>query len=269
MNLKLFLTIFLGVALAGCNTIGHKQFYQQVAPKKFDATEDVKVFTYNNVDLSEIYELIFSDYIIVGKSAFNGPVQDAELSVPFAKSIGADIILASFQFAETRTSFMNLSTPTTSTTYINGYNGSGSVYGTATTYGTSTTTIPIRVNRYDQDAIFLHRISDNKTLWERTAKDYDVTGQNKLSGTWENENYRVRLVESGDQMVAFIDEVLDGDKSWSKAELKMLFGVQSGVGIYLMGNKTPQPSEFKVNKFGYLEVNLLSGDSTFSFMKIE
>lgn len=266
--MKTLLAIFLAVLLSGCAQLGHREFYDQVAPSKYPPTSKVMIFEYSNVDLGETYELLFSDYLIIGKSGFNGPYENPDKARSYAKSIGADILITSSQFKETRTSFMNLSTPTTSTTYISGYSGSGSVYGTATTYGTQTTTIPVRVNRYDQDGIYLKNVKNANPLWERTRSQYKSTGTNDLSGIWENEIYEIEVIQSGDQMVAFISAVLDGDKSWSKDQLKMVFGKESGVGIYLMGNKTPMPSEFKVNKFGHLEVKLLTNAETFSFAKM-
>lgn len=267
--MKTLLTIFFAVLLSGCAQLGYKEFYNQVAPSKYPPTSNVMIFEYSNIDLDEIYELLFSDYLIIGKSGFNGQYENPDQARSYAKSIGADILITSSQFKETRTSFMNLSTPaTTSTTYISGYSGSGSVYGTATTYGTQTTTIPVQVNRYDQDGIYLKNINNSNPLWERIRSQYQVTGTNNLSGTWKNESYEIDIIQSGEQMVAFIKTVIDGDKSWSKDQLKMVFGTVSGTGIYLMGNKTPMPSKFSTNKFGFLEVQLLSNAEVFSFAKM-
>jgi hypothetical protein len=266
--MKNFVSIMLGVMLSGCAQLGHKEFYSQVAPSKFPPTSEVNVFEYRNVDLDEIYELLFSDFLIIGKSSFNGPYEDPGRAKSYAKSIGADILVASSQFSETRTSFMSLSTPTTSTTSFSGYSGSGSVYGTATTYGTQTTTIPVRVNRYDQDGIYLKNINDVTPLWNRTIKQYEKTESNELDGTWQNESYKIEIFQSGQQIVAFISDVLGDRPDWSKDQLKFVFGEGSNVGIYLMGNKTPVPSEFEVNKFGHLEVKLLTNSETFSFAKM-
>lgn len=254
--------------MSGCTTLGHQTFYRQVAPLKYPATSNVMIFEYSNVDLDEIYELLFSDYLVIGKSAFNGPYENPSQSRSYAKSLGADIFITTSQFKETKTSFMNLSTPTTSTTYISGYNGTGSVYGTATTYGTQTTTVPIRVNRYDQDGMYLKNINGVNPLWVRTRAQYQATGQNHLSGTWKNESYEIEIIQSGEQMIAFIKSVIGGDKSWSQDQLKFVFGKESGVGVYLMGNKTPMPSKFSLNKFGFLDVKLLTNSEVFSFAKV-
>jgi len=265
---KFLLILATALFLSGCTTLGHKTFYSQVAPMKYPQTSNVMIFEYSNVELGEIYDLLFSDYLVIGKSSFNGPYEPPAQSKSYAKSIGSDVFITTSQFKETKTSFMNLSTPTTSTTYISGYNGSGSVYGTATTYGTQTTTVPITVNRYDQEGMYLKNVNGINPLWERTRSQYQATGSNSLSGIWKNENYEIEIIQSGEQMAAFIRAVLDGDKSWSKEQLKMVFGTESGVGIYLMGNKTPMPSKFSLNKFGFLEVQLLSNSEVFSFAKM-
>lgn len=265
--MKRILGIFILLMLSGCVSLGHKKFYNQVAPKKYPQTQNVMLFEYSNVDLDEIYELLFSDFLIVGKSSFNGPYESPSKVSGYAKSIGSDVFISTAQFKETRTSFMNLTTPTTTTTYASGYNGSGSTYGTATTYGTKTTTIPIRVNRYDQEGYYLKNLNNIDVLWDRISNQYKETDSNSLSGLWENESYSINIYQSGEQLVAFINTVIKGDKSWSKDQLKMIFGTKSGKGIYLMGNKTPMPAMLQVNKFGYIEIKLLTNSEIISFAK--
>lgn len=265
---RFLIVLIVAVFLPGCKTLGYKTFYNQVAPMKYPPTSDVMVFEYGNVDLEEIYDLLFSDYLVIGKSGFNGKYEPPALARSYAKSIGADIFVTTSQFTETRTSFVNLSTPTKSTTYISGYSGSDSVYGTATTYGTQTTTVPVRVNRYDQYGMFLKNLNGINPLWERTRSQYKATGENEITGIWKNENYEIEIIQSGDQMAAFIKSVLGGNESWSKDQLKMIFGRESGVGVYLMGNKTPRPSKFSINKFGFLEVQLIGESEVFSFAKV-
>lgn len=260
------LVLLLATFLTGC-TIGHQKFYGQVAPTKYPPTDKVMVFEYANVNLSEIYELLFNDFLVVGKSNFNGPYEDPSQSVSYAKSIGADVFITSSQFKETRTSFMNLSTPTTSTTYMSGYSGSGSFYGTATTYGTKTTTIPVSVNRYDQDGMYLRNVNKVTPLWERSRDQYQKTSDNSIDGIWKNENYEIELFQSGNQIVAFIKGTPKELEVWKDKQLKFVYGLDSKVGIYLMGNKTPMPSSFEINKFGHLEIRLLTNGEKFSFAR--
>lgn len=267
--MKKIIYLFVFLMLSGCASLGYKKFYTQVAPVKYTPTEKVIIFEYENVDLKEIYDLLFSDFLVIGKSSFNGPYQNPRKAVSYAQSIGADILLASSQFQETRTSFINQSTPTSSTTYmkVSGYSGVGSFYGTATTFGTQTTTIPVRVDRYDQDGLYLKNVNSVVSLWERTEDQYKKTGNSDLEGVWFNEEYKLNLYRSGQQLVAFIYGEPKARTSWGNGQLKLIYGVDSGVGVYLMGDKTPMPAKFKLNKFGHLEVTLIMTKDTFSFAR--
>lgn len=264
---RLFIVHLLALLMQGCATVGHKEFYAQAAPTKYPPTDKVMVFEYSNVDLTEIYELIFSDFLVIGRSSFNGPYENPSQAIRFAKSIGADVFVSTSQFKETRTSFMNLSTPTSSTTYISGYSGAGSFYGTATTYGTSTTIVPISVNRYDQDGLYLRNVNSVIPLWDRTKSQYKRTEPSDIEGLWFNENYTLHLYRSGQQYVAFISTEPKEREGWRQGELKFIYGVDSGVGIYLMEDKTPMPAQFKLNKFRHLEVALITTKETFSFAR--
>lgn len=265
--MKKFVTIACMFFIAGCTSLGHVEFYDQISPTKYSPTSSVMIFEYSNVSINEIYDLLYTDYLIVGKSGFNGPYEDPKRVMSYAKSIGADIFISAAQFKETRTSFLNLLTPTTSTTYISGTTSGGSFSGTATTYGTTTTTVPISVDRYDQYGIYLKNVNNIQPIWEKTRNQYEATTDSEYSGTWGNESYQIEVIQSGEQLVAFITKVLEGDKSWSEDHLKMFFGVETGVGIYMMGGKAPIPAEFGVNKFGHLEVRLLTDGQQFSFAR--
>lgn len=265
MTLRAIVAVSSALVLLSCASPGHRQFYSQAAPTKYPPTPQLRIFEYQNVDLDEVYDLLFSDFLVIGRSAFNGPYENPGSSSSFAKSIGTDVFITTSQFKETRTSFVSLSTPTSSTTYVSGYSGSGSFYGTATTYGTQQTTVPIRINRYDQNGYFLRNVNKVVPLWERTIDQYERTSRSELDGKWLNENYEVDLFVSGEQVVAFIADDPKDRPGWSPGQLKFIYGLNSGVGIYLMGNKTPMPATFEVNKFGHLEVSLIVGGNSFSF----
>lgn len=266
---QLLFVIFSALLLQGCSVLGHKKFYSQVAPTEYPPNEKTMVFEYSDVKLNEIYDLLFSDFLVIGRSGFSGPYEDPSRSIMFARSIGADVFLSTAQFKETMTSFINLSTPTSNTTYISGYSGTGSFYGSATTYGTRTTVIPISVDRYGQFGLYLRNVNNVVPLWERTEGQYKKTKSSDLEGGWFNLNYKLNLYRSGDQLVAFVAErPNDEDRSsWSQGQLKFIYGVESGLGVYLMGNKTPMPAEFKLNKFGHLEVTLITSRESFSFAR--
>ena len=82
----------------------------------------------------------------------------------------------------------------------------------------------------------------------------------------------VEIYQAGTQMVGFVSEFPEGSReksesTWSKGQLKMSFDVKSGKGFYLMGNKTPVPTDMKLNKFGHLELSTFSRSQTFSFAR--
>ena len=231
------LVVFL---MFGCASSGHKEFYTQVAPVKYPPNEKVLVFEYQNVNLREIYDLLFSDLLIVGRSDFNGPYEPPSDALSYAKSIGADIFLASSQFLNTRTSFINLSTPTSSTTYLSGYSGSGSFYGTATTYGTRTQAVPIAVDRYDQAGLFLRNINNIVPLWEKTNEHYKKTEPSELDGAWHNQNYAIDIYRSGQQLGAFIlkSSEVQGNV-WREGQLKFVYSTRQESGFICSAIERP------------------------------
>ena len=116
-----FIVSLVAFLMFGCASSGHKEFYTQVTPVKYPPNAGVMVFEYQNVNLKEVYELLFSDFLIIGHSSFNGPYEPPAEALAYAESIGADIFLASSQFLNTRSVWRNISTPTSSTTYLSGY----------------------------------------------------------------------------------------------------------------------------------------------------
>lgn len=260
-----FVLFVILVTLSGCATYGYQQFYRQTAPSKYDPVKNVFVFQYSNVDINEIYNLLFPDFLIIGESSFNGPLEDPRSSIDYAKSIGTDVFVVTAQFAETRTSFVPLVTPTTSTTTISGVSGRGNFYGTATSFGTSMTPVPITVHRYDQHGVYLKNVNKIIPLWEKTKNDYKKTGDNKLQGFWTNETYELDIYLSGSQLVGFVTKLKEDRPEWKIGDLKMIFNPDTGAGIFLWGDKTPRPSTITLNKFGHLDVKIIDINQRLSF----
>ena len=144
--MKNLVTILLSCfVLFGCTGSGYKEFFINSAPEKFSPTTKVDVFDYGSQQckLGEIYDMFFKDYLILGESRFNGPVEDPFDSKGFAMSIGADVLIASSKYTGTRSGTIQMNLPDQQTTYhsgtVYGSGGSGSYSGTSTTYGTKTT----------------------------------------------------------------------------------------------------------------------------------
>jgi uncharacterized protein YceK len=266
-KLLVLLILALLTGLTGCASLQYQESYKQSAPTKYPKTSDVPVFEYRNVNIREIYDLLYSDFLIIGKSEFVGPYEDPRSSIEFAKSLGTDVFVTTSQFKETRISFIPTITPTTSTTNISGMNGTAPFFGTANSYGTMTTMIPVHIDRYEQSGLYLKNVNHVVPLWEKKRSDYKETAANTLSGNWYNENYDLKVYKSGAQMVAFIDSISKGKGKEQIDDLKMLFNPETGAGIYIMADKTPQPALIKLNKFGYLEVDITSRDEIYSFAR--
>ncbi len=265
--MKKLLMLLILAALTGCAALQHQESYRQSAPTKYPRTAKVMVFEYRNTNIHELYNLLYSDFLIIGKSEFTGAYENPRSSVEFAQSIGTDVFVATSQFKETQMSFVPMITPTSSTSYISGNTANGPFFGTANSYGTRTTMVPVYVDRYIQSGLYLKNVNHVTPLWEKTASDYKETGANPLSGIWYNENFDLKIYKSGTQMVAFFDHSPRGKEKGQVGDLKMLFNPETGAGIYIMADKTPQPAQIKVNKFGNLEVDLLSQNETFSFAR--
>jgi len=70
---RFVLIVILVSSVVGCSTtIGHKEFYTQRAPSKYPVTNQVNVWDYGSADINKVYDLFFSDFLIIGKSSFNG-----------------------------------------------------------------------------------------------------------------------------------------------------------------------------------------------------
>ena len=67
VHIKKLAFLLIIMILTGC-TVGHKKFYNQVGPSKYPETTKVMIFEYSNVELNEIYKLLFSDFLIIGES---------------------------------------------------------------------------------------------------------------------------------------------------------------------------------------------------------
>ncbi len=265
--MKKLLVLLILALLTGCASLQYQESYKQSAPTKYPKTSDVPVFEYRNVNIHEIYDLLYSDFLIIGRAEFIGPYEDPKSSLEFAKSIGTDVFVTTSQFKETRISFIPTITPTQSTTNISGMSGTAPFFGTANSYGTMTTMIPVHIDRYEQSGLYLKNVNHVVPLWEKKRSDYKETAANALSGVWYNENFDLKIYQSGAQMVAFIDSISRGKDKGQIDDLKMLFNPETGAGIYIMADKAPQPALIKVNRFGHLEVDVTSLGESYSFAR--
>ncbi len=236
------------ILIMGCVSNAYRQFYHQIAPSQYEDTKNYYVFEYSNVDIDEIYSLLFKDFLIIGESRFTGLYSKATQASLLASEIGSDVLIASTQFKETRTSFKSLSTHTA--------------------YMTATTIVPVEVDRYKHKAIFLKNINNIVPLWETKRKDFPVTSESQFDGIWKNIKYEVEIIKSGDDLVAFIDKRPSKRSKWKPDDTKFIFNPENNVGIYLKHDRTPIPASFKINQFGHLEITLFTNQERFSFERV-
>ena len=158
--------------------------------------------------------------------------------------------------------------PDTTTYNFSGYGGGSNFYGSGTSYGSTTTTVPISIDRFNQGAMYLKNVNAVQPLWEGRIEDYPKTDKTEIEGTWRSDDYTIVLHKSGQDIVAFVKAANNPESmnNWIIDDLKFVFDEISGQGIYLMGNKTPRPAKFEINKFGHLEVDAY--DVKFSFGKV-
>ncbi len=263
--------------LTACETTSYVQHYKQEAPRTYAETDNVYLFNYQNIDIDEIYEMFYYDYLIIGRTSFNGPYQNPLLTRDFAKEIGSDVFLTTYQFDKNKTYFSNWVLPTVNTTNISGSNGFSA---TATSYGTTVVSSAHEVTLYNQDALFLKKMNTEPDFWERSASYYPETSASPYTANWVSNDYNLTVYESNGLIVGIANDVSSAVRApfvllnlkvpkpkWNKGDIKLVFDFKSSKGVFLLDDKTPTPAKFKINRFNHLEVTTLTAYEKVSFEK--
>jgi hypothetical protein len=236
--------LLVTLLLQGCAVNNYKKFYNQEAPFKYSRTTNPKLFAYNNVDLDDFYKKYYTDYIIIGKSSFNGGYSNPKDSISVAQKIGADVVLITSKYTSSQTSYVPLTT--------------------TSTYGSTTTILPITHQLYDQTAMFLKKMTSGSQFWQKTSIDYNRNGRSPYDGSWLNEFYKIEVYTSDNKIVGVITEKPKKRAGWNIGDVKFVFDKKTMEGIYFYEDRTPTMSKISLNQFGHLVVN----DGTiFSFMR--
>ena len=158
------LACFASIALSGCATSGHQQFYQSFVDEVPAADiewlrEGQKPLVYSSDNLERDMDIMLSKgYVAIGSSAFNGQIAGADDVAAQATRVGATIAIVRYNYTNTQTSTVPLFVPTTATSYhsglVHGYGGSASYSGTSTTSGTTVVPMTMHQRRFDQEAIY-------------------------------------------------------------------------------------------------------------------
>ena len=173
--MKQTIVLFCCALIAGCAS-GYSQFYKPVSwttPQEIEklraapppATPEVHYSpTVPDIDTYSSY-----GYYPLGYAYFNSGRNESERgAISQGQSVGADlVVIVNPQYTETRTSHMQIVSPTTSTSHTTGTATAYGTYGSATahghstttTYGTETHSVPINVRRHDYGAVYFIRRS--------------------------------------------------------------------------------------------------------------
>lgn len=161
---------FACLALAACAN-GYSQFYTPAPAAslaQLDRFEGVPTVIESTGDLEgDIGAMFTRGYGALGFSNFNGPTESVAGAVAQGKSVGAQYVVVSRQFARTVQGSIPMTTFAPQTTYTNGTvnafgpggSATGNYSGTSTTYTQQTTYIPFTIDRYDQKALYFGPIA--------------------------------------------------------------------------------------------------------------
>jgi hypothetical protein len=163
-------------------------------------------------DVSDALEMFSEGYAFIGVSSFNGPLENNSSVLANAQKIGAEKVLVSSRYTDTRTG--SISIPTTravtttesGTVSASGRDGlvAGSYAGTSTTYVPTTTMLPWQVQRYDQTALYFAPLGPSCLgIWllEPTDAERLAAGTNRVA--------TVAAIREGSP--AYLADILAGD----------------------------------------------------------
>jgi len=164
--LKVFFILLVCSLNYGCAGNGYKTYFKPSEimsnPENLMSVDltatSVNLHHSNTFNEDSMRAWIERSYVLLGQSAFSGPLQPESTLRKFALEIGASDVVYNSTYMNTRTGAvpMTMNTPTTSYTSGNVYSSYGSASYSGTTYGTQTSTymMPYSVDRYSQSALF-------------------------------------------------------------------------------------------------------------------
>lgn len=274
---KIFTCIAL-LYLFGCS--GYSQYYMQISNETYPKTDILTIYEYSNIKVDNLYKLLFKGYTVIGKSSFYGEYSYPSGATSFAKSIGADILLAShWRRGTSRGVIPQAYTHVNTTNYV-GSMGGVPFSGTRTTTGMATNYIPYEVEIYDQEGLFLRNKGDAEPFWKTIPSALTKNEITEIDGAWRNNVYEIEVFGSGKYIAAKIINKLVSDDDvnqidiynpYVKKEVKpdptklqlgdVLFYYEKddGIGIYFYRDKTPMPAKFGMTEYGMIDIQMLDG----------
>jgi hypothetical protein len=165
------LVVSLFAAFQGCGG-GYSQFYRSTTGTTYSPISNAQAYQYTPDTLNHILR---SGYEVIGEANFNGPYEGLDAAIFQANMMGADIVLLNIKHTgaqQTVVPIPQYHPPVTTRESGNvqvygpsGYYGSGTYTGTTTYPGyTSYQYMPLTVQRYDHNALFLRKKPTPQTV---------------------------------------------------------------------------------------------------------
>lgn len=152
-------------------------------------------------------------FVMIGSSFFNtGQPESDSSAVSQGQKVGADLVLIlNPKYTGSETSYIPITTPTSTTSYSSGsataYGPGGPVTaygsGTTTTYGSTTNYVPFTINKSDYGAIYFAKV---RSIFGAFSRDLNDNERQELQ---TNKGAVIRALVNGSP--AFNADILVGD----------------------------------------------------------
>jgi hypothetical protein len=220
----------------------------------------VRVYEYEKTDLDNLSKTVFRDCTVIGRSSFEGTYEDPKKLIPYAQSVGADIIITNKAYTKTSSSFSARTAPLSGATPAR-----PAVYGTSASYGpgvsTLTTYTSVSKPHFDQNALFLR--SAGTPVWDKKETDFPKTGESSFDGIWSEQFYSIKVYRSNDYIVGFIYSKVNikfsnysvAAKNAAKkreiykvGDMKFIFNAEDKTGVYITDENNPMAAEIDLTR---------------------
>ncbi|WP_028315820.1 hypothetical protein [Desulfatibacillum aliphaticivorans] len=239
---------------SGCMQRGYEITYTPEMPEAMPPTSDAKIFNYYDVNADKIYDVFFKDYLIIGRSSFEGPYNDPQSLLEFAQAKGAHVVVTSSSLSEERTHDMTIDMPATPSIPVVGGDSAGPS-GYHTTGVTTHQRMRMNLKIFNQTALFLRKIKDEPALWEMNKAQFSDLAAAKAYAEYDAQGARVEAYKTDGRILGFYNGASSSE--WKNGDLKfIIYEGDKLSGVYLMDDKTPQLAKYAFFSDGRVEASL-------------
>lgn len=263
-SMRVILVFALVAVVAGCVAPAHVSRYEQISPRAYAPTSSVELFVYSCYDMQGLYDALFSEFLVIGRSAFTGAQESPEYASKQGMAVGADLVVVTSCFARSGAP-PYLRGPRLRFGWMVPWGPYGRIYLE------DVVDLPVAPPPvYGQEAYYLKNVNNAKGIWQKEASDYPEDSKpNDFSGVWENQWLRLRVYGSGEAVVGVVEKLYEApEHGWAKGQVKFVFSSESGRGVYVMSDRTPMPSKFFITRFGHLNIELGGGLKGLAFERV-